>query len=91
VVLNNNGLGWIRYGQRRLGGRYIATDFETQPDFAAVAHANKCYGERVEEPSKVRGALERALKANEGGTPAVLDFLVDGWDFGPGFERFHQK
>jgi acetolactate synthase-1/2/3 large subunit len=91
VVLNNNGLGWIRYGQRRLGGRYIATDFDTQPDFAAVAHANKCYGERVEEPSKVRGALERALKANEGGTPAVLDFLVDGWDFGPGFERFHQK
>ena len=90
VVLDNASLGWPKYTQKeRLGGRYIATDFEVQPDFVKVARANRCFGERVVEPSKVRPALESALRANEDGIPAVLDFVIDPWDFGPGFERFH--
>jgi acetolactate synthase-1/2/3 large subunit len=90
VVLNNDSLGWIKYHQRNLGDRYLASDFEVQPDFVGIAKANRCHGERVEQPSEIRGALERALRANEEGVPAVLDFVVDTWDFEPGFDRFHQ-
>lgn len=91
VVLDNRSLGWPKYGQRKLGGRYIATDFEAQPDFVRIAEANGCFGERVTEPARIRGALERALKANEGGVPAVLDFEVEPWEFGPGFKRFTNR
>lgn len=89
VVLDNDSLGWIKYTQKRLGERYIATDYEVQPDFVAIAKANRCYGERIERPEDIRPALERALKANDEGVPAVLDFAVDTWTFGPGFARFH--
>ena len=91
IVLNNDSLGWIKYHQKRMGDRYIATDYDVQPDFVGIARANRCFGERVEEPGEVHGALERALQANEDGVPAVLDFVIDPWDFGPGFDRFHRK
>jgi acetolactate synthase-1/2/3 large subunit len=91
VVLNNDSLGWIKYHQKNMGDRYVATDFEVQPDFVGIAKANHCYGKRVEQPLRIRGALERALRANEEGVPAVLDFVVDPLDFGPGFARFHQE
>jgi len=91
VVLNNDSLGWIKYHQKRMGDRYISTDFDVQPDFVGIARANRCFGERVTEPGEVRSALERALQANEDGIPAVLDFVIDPWDFGPGFDRFHQR
>jgi acetolactate synthase-1/2/3 large subunit len=90
VVLDNRCLGWIKFGQKRLGERYIATDFDVQPNFVQLAQACGCYGERVEEPGEVRGALERALKANEEGTPAVAVFAVDGWDFAEGFHAYYE-
>jgi acetolactate synthase-1/2/3 large subunit len=37
VVLDNRSLGWIKFGQKRLGGRYIAVDYEVQPDFVQIA------------------------------------------------------
>jgi acetolactate synthase-1/2/3 large subunit len=89
VVLDNRSLGWIKFGQRRLGERYIATDFEVQPDFVQLAQACSCYGERVENPDDVRSALERALRANADGKPAVLVFAVDGWDFSEGFHAYY--
>lgn len=91
VVLDNNCLGWPKHHQRVNGERYIATDFEAQPDFVAVANANACYGERVTEPAGIRPALERARAANDKGIPAVLDFIVEPWEFGPGFYRFDTK
>jgi acetolactate synthase-1/2/3 large subunit len=57
-------------------GRSIAASFGVQPDFAKIAEACACYGERVEDPRNIRGALVRALEANASGVPAVLDFLV---------------
>jgi acetolactate synthase-1/2/3 large subunit len=90
IVLNNDSLGWIKYHQKKMGGRYIAVDFEVQPDFVGIAKANRCHGERVEQPAEIRGALERALQANDEGVPAVLDFVVDPWDFQPGFAPFHE-
>ena len=89
VVLDNRSLGWVKFGQRRLGGRYIATDYEAQPDFARLAQACGCYGENVEQPEEVRGALERALQANQAGQPAVVALSVDGWDFSEGFYAYY--
>ena len=89
VVLDNRSLGWIKFGQHRLGERYIATGFEVQPDFVQLARACSCYGERIENPQDARGALERALRANVDGKPAVLVFAVDGWDFSEGFHAYY--
>ena len=91
VVLNNFSLGWPKFNQKRRGNRFIATDFEVQPDFVQIAKACQCHGERVEAPAHIRGALERALKANQDGKPAVVEFIVDGWDFAPGFKRFYER
>jgi acetolactate synthase-1/2/3 large subunit len=91
VVLNNFSLGWIKFAQRNRGNRFISTDYKVQPDFVQIARANQCHGERIERPEDIRPALERALKATREGSPAVLDFLVDGWDFAPGFKRFYQR
>jgi acetolactate synthase-1/2/3 large subunit len=91
IILNNYGLGWPKYSQKRLGGRYISVDFEAQPDFVQQAAASGCYGEQVEQPGAVRDALSRALRANEGGTPAVLDFVVDSSDLPEGFRRYYEE
>lgn len=89
VILNNYSLGWIKLHEKAMGERYIAVDFEAQPDFASVAEACGCYGEMVEKPEVIRSAMERALKENSSGIPAVLDFVVDPWDFPDGFREFH--
>ena len=76
-VLDDQALGSIRDLQEyRMHGRYLATSFEYQPDFATVAAGCGCYGERVTAPSEIGPALERALAANAAGQPAVLAFRV---------------
>jgi acetolactate synthase-1/2/3 large subunit len=89
VVLDNRALGWIKFGQKRLGERYIATDYTAQPDFAQLARACGCYGENVTRPEEVRGALERALQANAEGQPAVIAFSVDEETFAEGFHAYY--
>jgi len=91
VVLNNFSLGWTRFSQNKRKGRSIATEFTAQPDFVKVAQACQCHGERIESPGEIRPALERARRANEEGKTAVLEFIVDGWDFAPGFHRFYER
>lgn len=88
VVVNNYSLGWPKFYQKILGERYIATDFEIQPDFVKVAEANKCYGEHVERPQDVEPALKNALKNNNEGVPAMVEFVVDPWDSAEGFKDF---
>jgi acetolactate synthase-1/2/3 large subunit len=90
VVLNNFSLGWIKLLQKVADERFIATDFNATPDFTKIAEANKCYGRRVERPSEIRPAIEDALKMTNEGKPAVLDFIVDPWDFSEGFQDFHK-
>jgi acetolactate synthase-1/2/3 large subunit len=90
VVLDNASLGWSKWIQRATGERYIATDFEAQPDFVRLAEAYGVHGERVEEPGAVDGALERARQANEDGVPAVLSCAIDTWDYPQGFTDFHR-
>jgi acetolactate synthase-1/2/3 large subunit len=76
-VFNDGALGSIRdIQQYRFGERILATEFAVQPDFAMIAEACGCHGERVEDPAEVDDALVRALEANGRGLPAVLDFVV---------------
>ena len=49
-------------------------------DFAQVAESMGCLGVRVEEPSEIRPALERALSS---GRPAVVDVATDIDAFAP--------
>jgi acetolactate synthase-1/2/3 large subunit len=77
AVLNDGALGSIRdIQQYRFGDRILGTEFAVKPDFAAIAEACGCHGERVEDGDVVDGAVARALEANERGVPAVLDFAV---------------
>lgn len=76
-ILNDRALGSIRdIQQLAYNERYLATDFAVQPDFAKIAEACSCYGEKIEDPADVATAFGRALAANEQGIPAVLDFIV---------------
>ncbi len=54
---------------------YIAMDFATPFDIAAVAEAMGVYGRKVEDPSEVGAALREAIAL---GKPAVLDVSIDG-------------
>ncbi len=91
LVLNNRSLGWIKFHQRNLGDRFVASDFEVQPDFMKIAEANLCFGARVARPEELRPALEGALAATRAGTPAVVECIVDGWDFSFGFNNFYER
>jgi acetolactate synthase-1/2/3 large subunit len=76
-VLNDHALGSILDIQDGFfDERRIATELDTQPDFAQLAQACGCYGERVEDPAQIGAALARAQEANRRGVPAVLDFIV---------------
>ena len=91
IVLNNYSLGWIKLHEKAAGDRYIAVDFEVQPDFASVAEASGCYGQKITSPDEIRPALETAYDKNQNGIPATLDFIVDPWDFPNGFKEFQPE
>ncbi len=91
VVLNNFSLGWIKLHERANRERYIAVDFEVQPDFVKIAEASGCFGTRVTEPEDIKKALRRAKKENERGVPAMVEFVVDPWDFPEGFKEFQPE
>lgn len=72
-IMNNSNLQYIKENQRLLhGGRYISTDY-SDLDFAAIARACGCFGERVENSGALQGALSRAFASN---LPAVVDVRV---------------
>ena len=90
IILNNYSLGWPKFHQQEAGGRYIAIDFDVQPDFVQMAHAYQCYGEKVTEPSEVAAAIQRAMLANAQGIPAILDVVIDPDDFSEGFYAYYK-
>jgi acetolactate synthase-1/2/3 large subunit len=73
IVLNNEAFGWPKHNQMHTVG-WNTTSFAVQPDFVRWAEACRCFGQRVSTPSRIRPALEAALRANREGVPAVLDF-----------------
>jgi thiamine pyrophosphate-dependent acetolactate synthase large subunit-like protein len=55
-----------------LQGFELGTDL-SGPDYAALARAFGCHGERIERESEIAPALERAIASD---LPAVLDARV---------------
>ncbi|HZK44242.1 MAG TPA: thiamine pyrophosphate-binding protein [Syntrophomonadaceae bacterium] len=90
VILNTYSLGWPKLGQKDLGERYIATDFNAQPDFVQLAHSYGCYGELVDDPTNIADALKRALSANNSGKSAILNIIVDPEDVSEGFVLYNK-
>jgi acetolactate synthase-1/2/3 large subunit len=88
-ILDDQSLGSIK-GMQEEGfkGRTFETFFRVQPDFALIAKACQCYGEKVEDPDQVKPALRRAMDANKRGIPAVLDFIVTGHGPEAAYEYF---
>ena len=91
VVIDNASLHWVKWIARATGERYLAVDFESQPDLAAVAEASGAHAERIDSAEALDGALARARAALDGGRPAVLVCAVDTWDYPPGFVDFHRE
>jgi acetolactate synthase-1/2/3 large subunit len=73
VVLNNSTLGYQRHWEEKLMGSYRDCDY-APVDYAAVARAMGCGGERVADPAEIAPALARARAA---GRPYVLDIVTD--------------
>ncbi|MFN0153744.1 MAG: thiamine pyrophosphate-binding protein [Gaiella sp.] len=90
VVLDNASLHWVKWIARATGERYIAVDFEAQPDLAAVARASGAHAERIAAPAELDEALGRARDALRDGRPAVLVCDIDTWDYPEGFVAFHR-
>ena len=72
IVSNNSAWNIERYDQEvNYGGRVVGTTLGNA-DYAAMARALGAYGERVEDPAELPGALKRALKH----APAVIDVVT---------------
>ncbi|HXZ98622.1 MAG TPA: thiamine pyrophosphate-binding protein [Candidatus Acidoferrum sp.] len=83
IVANDSAWGMIRSGQTlAYSRRHIGVDL-SDIRYDRVAQAMNCYGERVEEPSEIHPALQRAV---ESGLPAVLDMVVDREAVPPDFQ-----
>jgi len=91
VVIDNASLHWVKWIARATGERYLAVDFEAQPDLATVAEACGAFAARVDSPDDLDAALGRARAALREGRPAVLVCGVDTWDYPPGFVDFHRE
>lgn len=82
VIHDNAAWGVIRLGQQRAGFE-LGTDL-AGTDYAAIARAFGCHGERVTRREDVRPALDRAVAS---GLPAVVDAVVR-FEPHPGMPRF---
>jgi pyruvate dehydrogenase (quinone) len=73
VVFDNGRLGMVKLEQEQGGLPEFGTVLEN-PDLAAVARAMGMEGIRVEEPSELDGAVQRALAAQG---PVLLDVVTN--------------
>ncbi len=73
IILNDQAYGMIRGVQKLLyQEKYYGVDF-TDVNYAKVAEAMGWFGVRVEEPEKIRDALEEAYKQKK---PALIDIIT---------------
>ena len=54
---------------------YVGMDFENKLDLAALAGAMGVASEKIDDPSEIKAAVERAFAS---GKPALLDISIDG-------------
>jgi len=72
IVMANSIYGWIKAGQRVMGGKYFSVDFSTT-DHCKIAQAYGLDAQRVEHPGDLKAALQRALDFDG---PTLLDVVV---------------
>ena len=78
VVVNNGGWGDVRHEQRMwYGDEADQGTVLSSMRYDLLAEAVGGHGERVVEWDQLRPALERALKAADEGSPAVVDAVTD--------------
>ncbi len=73
IIYNNSSLAMVKLEQNVAGLRDFGTELDN-PNFAKVADAMGATGIRVEDPSEVRSALERALDADG---PVLVDVVTN--------------
>ena len=77
IVINNGYLGLIRQQEKfNFNMNFeVSTWYDgTMMDFVKWAEAYGAYGERVEEPHKIKAALKRAVSSNR---PALVEIIVE--------------
>jgi len=72
IVLANSTYGWIKAGQKVMGGKYFSVDFSAA-DHSKIARAYNIEAKRVEHPDDLKKALEWAFSAKG---PVLLDVVV---------------
>ena len=72
IVLANSVYGWIKAGQKVMGGKYFSVDFSTS-DHSRIARAYGIDAQRVDRPAELEEALKRALTVDG---PTLLDVVV---------------
>lgn len=73
MIFNNSTLGMVRAEMMVVGYEPWGTDV-TNPDFGAMAKVAGIHGERVEDASDIRPAIQRAF---DHPGPALIDFVTD--------------
>ncbi|MFC4034845.1 pyruvate dehydrogenase [Streptomyces polygonati] len=73
VLFNNSSLGMVEL-EMMVEGLPAHGTANTNPDFAAIARASGAWGERVDRPKDLRGALRAAFR-HKG--PALVDVVTD--------------
>lgn len=85
IILNNGGYMAMKKGYHTLYPQgwaashdtFLGVDITPAPDYVKVGEAFGAYGEKLEEPAKIKAALKRGLKQIAGGRTALLDIIVD--------------
>jgi acetolactate synthase-1/2/3 large subunit len=84
IINNNNKYSAVEGNLATYGGAnsyagrtgFNGSNLSPSPDFALIAQAMGAHGEKVTEPDKLPGALQRALDATKGGQSALLDTVI---------------
>ncbi|MBD19572.1 MAG: thiamine pyrophosphate-binding protein [Rhodospirillaceae bacterium] len=83
VIFNNKKYAAMQGMHLKMYPKGIAVDTDVfhgthiqAPDFTKVAEAFGAYGERVEDPEKVQGALKNGLEALRAGKSAIIDVVI---------------
>ncbi len=82
VIANNQAWGMIKSGQKLfMKKRFIDVDIPGT-DYVAIAKGFGCYAEKIENPSELKAALQRAKDSKK---PAVIDVTI-AWKIPSGTE-----
>jgi len=76
VVVANNSAWGVFVGDQDWEACPRWETFEYNVRYDAMAEALGCYGEYVEDPDDLHGALTRALEASRKGQPAVVNVVI---------------